>query len=56
MIKVASPMIVGIILVCIKGLAETSVMNIIYTVLFLLIIELISYIWFKNKAKKIWRE
>lgn len=56
MIKVASPMIVGIILVCIKGLAETTVMNIIYTVLFLLIIELISYIWFKNKAKKIWRE
>ena len=56
MIKVASPMIVGIILVCIKGLAETTAMNIIYTVLFLLIVEVISYIWFKNKAKKIWRE
>ncbi len=55
-IKIASPIIIGILLVCIKGLAETTVMNIVYTVIFLLVVEVISYIWFKYKAKKIWRE
>lgn len=55
MMKIASPMIIGMLILYIKELESLFSTDTIYTLLFLLIIEGISYLWFRYKTKKIRR-
>lgn len=55
LIKIASPMLIGMIILYIKGLKTAVAINVIYASLFLLVIEFVSYLWFKYKTKKIRR-
>ena len=54
-VKIASPMIIGLLLLILKEFRSSLTINIVYSALFLLIIEFISYLWFKYKTRRIRR-